>query len=618
MFGSRALWIPPQTSTIASHLPKAVGAAFAIERGRHLKHALPVPEDAIVLCSFGDASLNHSTALGALNAAMWAAHQHLPMPVLWVCEDNGLGISVHTPQGWIESTWGRRPAMPYFGADGLDVVDTWEKARAAAGYCRRRRAPAFLHLKLVRLLGHAGSDPELAYHDIERIKATEARDPLLASCRIACETGAATPAQLLELYEEIGERVAAAAEEAAHRRHLGSAAEIVAPLAPYSPERVREQAGRLADRERRIEFWGGEERLPERREPEHLAKLLNWGLHDLLLARPEVLVFGEDVARRGGVYGITSGLWRRFGGARVFNTLLDEQTILGLAIGAGHMDFLPLPEIQYLAYLHNAIDQLRGEAASLQFFSAGQFRNPMVVRIPSFAYQKGFGGHFHNDNGIAALREIPGIVLAAPSRGADAVRMLRTCMALAAVDGRVVVFLEPIALYMTRDLYEEGDGLWRDTYPAPGEAAPFGRARVYGPRGDHDLTIVSWANGLWRSMRAAQRLERENDVRVRVIDLRWLAPIDQKTLVLEARRSGRVLIVDEGRRSGGLSEAVATCLIEGFAPDPPPAIERLCGEDTYIPLGPAWHHVLPSTDTIVEAALHLLTCAPAGLGERVS
>ncbi len=119
-----------------------------------------------------------------------------------------------------------------------------------------------------------------------------------------------------------------------------------------------------------------------------------------------------------------------------------------------------MPEIQYLAYLHNAEDQLRGEAASLQFFSTGQFRNPMVVRVAGLAYQKGFGGHFHNDDAIAVLRDIPGLVIAVPARGDDAAAMLRTCLAAADIDGSVCVFLEPIALYHTRDLYEPGDGGW--------------------------------------------------------------------------------------------------------------------------------------------------------------
>ncbi len=166
---------------------------------------------------------------------------------------------------------------------------------------------------------------------------------------------------------------------------------------------------------RRHRAFGG--RLPEDEGPLTLAQSINRTLTDELAARPQMLVFGEDVARKGGVYGVTRGLLAAFGAGRVFDTLLDEQSILGLALGAGLAGLLPVPEIQYLAYLHNAADQIRGEAATLSFFSAGQYRNPMVVRIAGLGYQKGFGGHFHNDNGVAALRDIPGLVDRLPGHG---------------------------------------------------------------------------------------------------------------------------------------------------------------------------------------------------------
>src|SRR5204863_3737174 len=133
-------------------------------------------------------------------------------------------------------------------------------------------------------------------------------------------------------------------------------------------------------------------------------------------------------------------------------------------------------------------------ACSLQFFSQNQYRNPMVIRIAALGYQKGFGGHFHNDNSIAALRDIPSLVIACPSRGDDAAAMLRTCLALANVDGRVIAFLEPIALYMTKDLHREGDGAWQFPYPAPEVAVPLGEPRVYNESA-RDLAIITFGNG---------------------------------------------------------------------------------------------------------------------------
>lgn len=604
VFGSKSLWIPPQTSTIASHLPKAMGAAMALGRARRIGVETGIPDDAVIVCSFGDASANHSTAVGAINAAAWAHYQNLPMPVLFICEDNGLGISVRTPTGWIENNWSGRPDLRYFKADGLDLANAYDVATAAVAHCRRRRAPTFLHLRTVRLLGHAGSDVETAYRERHEIEAVEASDPLVLSCRTAIERGLASPAQLLESYQQIRARVVAASREAASRAPLRSAAEVMRPLAPYRPDLVRQEAEGADFHDARIAHFGAAEALPENSSKRrHMAMLINWALHDQMLKVPESILFGEDVARKGGVYHVTTGLAPKFGVGRVFNTLLDEQSILGLAIGAAHLGFVPLPEIQYLAYYHNAADQIRGEASSLQFFSNDQFRNPMVVRVASWGYQRGFGGHFHNDNSIAALRDVPGVVIACPSRGDDAVGMLRTCMALARVDGRVVFFLEPIALYMTKDLHEEKDDAWQFRYPAPGTATPFGKARVYADGDDADLTIVSWANGLWRSLRAASTLAHDHGIGARVVDLRWLQPLDAETLAAEAAATGRVLVVDEGRKTGGLSEAIFTQLVESLGDQV--ALARYCGEDTFIPTGPAWEQVLPDEAGIVRAALEL-------------
>lgn len=157
VFGSAAANVIPQTSTIASHLPRAVGLAFAIDRAARLGVSAQWPPDSVVLCSFGDASANHSTAAGAINAAIHTAHQGISMPILFVCEDNGIGISVPTPPDWIEQAYGDRPGLAFFSADGCDARDALTAGAAAAQWVRDRRTPAFLRLRTVRLLGHAGS-----------------------------------------------------------------------------------------------------------------------------------------------------------------------------------------------------------------------------------------------------------------------------------------------------------------------------------------------------------------------------------------------------------------------------------------------------------------------------
>ncbi|WP_101927113.1 MULTISPECIES: thiamine pyrophosphate-dependent enzyme [Luteimonas] len=602
VWGSKPLWVLPQTSTIASHLPKAFGTAIAIEQGRRIGHALPVPDDSIVICSFGDASSNHATAQTAFNAAGLTAYQKLPAPVLFVCEDNGIGISVKTPDGWIARNFAHRPDLDYIAADGLDLAGGYADVQRAVAHCRRTRRPTFLHLRTTRLMGHAGTDFEIEWRPLEELCAVEASDPLLRSAAIALESGLLSKDEVLALYESTRAACFAAAEAADRRPRLTTLAEVIAPLAPYSPAKVQAEATRVDHAPARAAVFGGEDRLPEAQPPRHLAIQLNQALHDLFAKYPETVLFGEDVARKGGVYTVTKGLQKAFGARRVFNTLLDETVILGLAQGYANMGMLPLPEIQYLAYFHNAGDQIRGEAASLQFFSNGQYRNPMVLRIASLGYQRGFGGHFHNDNSITALRDIPGLVVGCPSRGDDAAMMLRTLAALAKIDGRVCALLEPIALYMTKDLHAPGDGGWLTTYPPPDRALVFGEARVYAPEAT-DCVVFTFGNGVPMSLRAARAIEAARGWRLRVVDLRWLLPLNEAAIARHAAECARILVVDEGRRSAGVGEGVITAIAEAGLGEKP--MRRVVGADTFTPLAGAAFLVIPSEADIVAAAMAL-------------
>lgn len=599
VWGSKPLWVLPQTSTIASHLPKALGTAIAIEQARRIGHALPIPDDSIAICSFGDASSNHATAQTAFNTAQWTAYQKLPAPVLYVCEDNGIGISVKTPNGWIANNFRHRDGLDYFYADGLDIVEGYGQVEAAIEHCRRTRRPTFLHLRTTRIMGHAGTDFEIEWRSIEELMAVEASDPLLRSAQVALQSGLMSRDEVLALYEATRAKCFAAAEDADRRPRLQTLKDVMAPLAPYTPDKVQAEARRADYAEKRLAVFGDESKLPEKQPPRHLAIQINNALHDLFCKYPESLLFGEDVAQKGGVYTVTKGLHKSFKGARVFNTLLDETMILGLAQGFANLGMLPLPEIQYLAYFHNACDQIRGEACSLQFFSNGQYRNPMVMRVASLGYQRGFGGHFHNDNSITALRDIPGLVVGCPSRGDDAATMLRTMMALAKVDGRVCAYLEPIALYMTKDLYEAGDGQWLTSYPAPDQAMTLGEERVYNESA-RDLVIFSFGNGVPMSLRAARTIQQQRGWKVRVVDLRWLQPLNAEAIARHAGDCARILVVDEGRRSAGVGEGVITAVVEaGLGAKP---LARVVGADTYTPLAGAAFLVIPSDADIVAMA----------------
>ncbi len=591
VIGSKPLSIPPQTSTIASHLPKAMGAAFSVALARTQKKPdAAIPLDGVVYCSFGDASANHSTAQGAINAAALTAYRGLPLPLIFACEDNGIGISVKTPEGWVAANYAARPGLRYVSGDARDIVDAVRAGREAERCARGARKPVFLHMRTVRLMGHAGSDIETGYRDRAEINAEADQDPLLHSARRLMEETGASLTDIETLYADISARVERAMEAACDRPKLSSAKEVTAPLAPPKQMTVRRSAKML-------------DRAPDdsraKREPQHLSRLISLALAEEMEKDRNIVVFGEDVARKGGVYGATTRLQQKFGPARVFDTLLDEQSILGLGIGLAHNGFIPVPEIQFLAYVHNAEDQLRGEAASLSFFSNGQYANPMVVRIAGLAYQKGFGGHFHNDNSVAVFRDIPGVILACPSSGAEAVRMMREAFRLAREEGRVVVFLEPIALYGTKDIVE-GDGAMTAVFDDIDGAAAFGEPNIIGD--GRDLAIITYGNGTYLSQRAAHRLK-DAGVSTRIIDLRWLTPLPIDAIIDAIGSRRNVLIVDECRKTGGpAEEIIAQFADHGLSYN----LKRISGEDTFIPLGPAADTVLVSEESICTTVLGLL------------
>ena len=598
VLGCAHTYVPPQTSTIASHLPKAVGAAHSIGMAHRLKLTDAVlPNDSIILCSFGDASANHSTSQGAINAACWAAYQHLPMPIIFICEDNGIGISVRTPSGWIKANFAHRPALHYIGCDGADLNDALRGCQDAVTYARIQRRPVFLHMRTVRLMGHAGADVESSYSALASIEAAEAQDPLLHSARILFEQAGMSGEEIVARYQDMRTLVDRVAQDALAKPRLETVAQVMASIEPAVGAKV---SPALPDTGLRNAMFAKDVRNLAK--PVTLAKSINFALADLMLRYPNISLFGEDVAKKGGVYGVTQGLQDKFGAARVFDTLLDEQTILGLAIGMGHNGFVPIPEIQFLAYLHNAEDQIRGEAATLSFFSNQQYRNPMVLRIAGLPYQKGFGGHFHNDNSLAILTDIPGIIVVCPSNAADAPAMLRECVRMAHEDGRVVVFIEPIALYHTTDLSTPGDAGWVSSYLAPGEAASIG----FGEPGIHgngaELAIITYGNGYYLSRQAEPELRADN-IDLRIIDLRWLHPLNRGAIVAAVADCKKILIVDESRRSGSLSEKLMTILTEAGRGD---AVSRITAEDCFIPLGPAAELILPSKASIIEAAKTVL------------
>jgi 2-oxoisovalerate dehydrogenase E1 component len=598
VLGSKKLNIPPQTSTIASHVPKAVGTAFSIDRAKDLDiQERELKGNSIVLCSFGDASTNHATALSAFNTASWVTSQGGHVPVIFICEDNGTGISVPTDDKWIEQNFNNRHGIDYIQTDGLHLIDLMIKSRRADHDCRINRSPIFLHMKTVRLMGHAGSDVEVGYKPLPEIEATEFNDPLLHSARILMENQCLSSDEILSLYESSRDQLNHVFDAATLRPKLETAEDVMASI---TENRIEKITPKYPTKKERAALFGKE--FKRMGQPQHMAKLINYALSDILLRYENTLVFGEDVAQKGGVYHVTADLYKQYGIRRVFNSPLDETSIIGFGIGFGHNGFIPIPEIQFLAYLHNAEDQLRGEAATLPFFSEGRFTNPMVLRVPGLAYQKGFGGHYHNDNSLAIFRDIPGVILAVPSNGADAVKMLRTAVREAHENGRVVVFMEPIALYMTKDLHEPKDGKWNFEYPDVKEEIPVGEFATYGK--GKALTIITYGNGLFLSLQAQKELEKKLKKKIKVIDLRWLSDIDMPKLLKAIGTCENILIVDECRRTGCHGEGLLARLVSESKK--PMNVRLHAAEDSFISLGVAATATLPSKESIMKHALELV------------
>ena len=593
VLGSKALNIPPQTSTIASHLPKAVGAAFSLGLAKRIKSEhQQLPNDAVILCSFGDASLNHSTAQGAINTASWSAYQNSAVPMVFLCEDNGIGISTKTPRGWVEASISSRPGLEYIKCNGLDAVESYAAAHEAQRIARARKKPVFLHMSCIRLYGHAGPDVQTAYLDMNEVEAQEADDPLLHTARRLIENNIMSAENIVSLYLQTEARVARAAEKVVTRPKLQTSKDVSASIIP--PERDVRPSRALSPSERSELFGKSDSRAMT--EPQHMAKLLNFAMTDLMAETDELIMMGEDIGKKGGVYGVTQRLQQRFGPHRMIDTLLDEQSILGLAIGLAHNGFIPMPEIQFLAYLHNAEDQIRGEAATLPFFSNGQFTNPMVMRVAGLGYQRGFGGHFHNDNSLAVLRDIPGLIIACPSNGHDAVLMLREAVRLAREEQRIIAFIEPIAKYMTRDLHADGDGGWMSKYPLEGKIG-LGEIGVHGE--GKDIAIVTYGNGYYLSRQAAKVLKDAHNIDVKVIDIRWLAPLAEAALIDAVKDCTSILIVDECRKTGSQGEALQAL----FTSQTDSPVLLLASDDCFVATGPAYGVTMPSKDSIIEAAL---------------
>ena len=318
-----------------------------------------------------------------------------------------------------------------------------------------------------------------------------------------------------------------------------------------------------------------------------MVQAINATLHQEMERDERVVVFGQDVARNGGVFRATEGLLDRFGGERVVDTPLAEAAIVGAGVGLAVAGMVPVAEIQFLGFAYQAFHQIAGQMARLRYRSNGRFEMPMVVRAP-------FGGgvrtpELHSDSIEAQLANCPGLKIAMPSSAADAKGLL----AAAIRDPDPVLFLEPLRGYRAiRDEVPEGDHL-----------VPFGKARTV--RSGDDVVIVAWSYMVEVARRASVELEREG-VAARVVDLRTIVPLDVDALREAVETCGRVVVVQEAPETAGFaSEVIATINDEAFYSLEAP-VARVSGWDVPYPVGLLEDHCVPNVDRVVAAVCRTL------------
>jgi 2-oxoisovalerate dehydrogenase E1 component len=309
VLGHKNLHIPPQTSTIASHLPKALGTAYSILKAKKINSSHSIlPDDAIVVCSFGDASFNHASAQTTFNCAQWISYQNMSLPLIFICEDNGIGISVKTPNHWIRETAKRFSHIQYFECNGLDLMESYSVVKEAIEYTRTKRRPTFLRIKTVRLMGHAGSDIEMVYRTPSEIENSEKLDPIIKSISLLLKNNILSIEEIQKIYFDTKDRIDRVAQIVLTRPKLQDATEIMTSVVPK--KLLRETYFDKDQNKRKLIFDKEWDQLSQ---PQTMGKLLNWGLVDILHNYKEAVVFGEDVGKKGGVYNVTANLQKRFG-----------------------------------------------------------------------------------------------------------------------------------------------------------------------------------------------------------------------------------------------------------------------------------------------------------------
>ncbi len=589
-WGHRDLNIVSTSSPTGTQFLQAVGAA---ETGMRSEGAMELADlsrgDEVVLCTSGDGTTSEGEFWESLNSAC-----NLKLPVVYLIEDNGYAISVpvevNTAGGSISKLVASFPGLFVQEVDGCDPLASHEAMLKAHDYARQRKGPALVHAHVIRPYSHSLSDDEVHYRPTTERDADAARDPLVTFPRYLVDQGIATESELELIRQQADDEVTVATE--------------VALASPQPGPETIERFVYSPDVDPTAEQFDTEDDPQSSGEPTTMVDLLNACLKDEMARDPRIVVFGEDVADcsregnleavkgKGGVFKVTWGLQKQFGGRRVYNSPLAEANIVGRAIGLATRGMKPVVEIQFFDYIWPAYMQLRDELALMRWRSNNAFSAPVVVRVTYGGYLKG-GSVYHSQTGAAIFTGVPGLRVVCPATALDANGLLRT--AIRSEDP--VLFLEHKHLY--RQTYNKG------AYPGPNFMVPFGKAKVV-HEGDA-ATVITYGAVVQRAVQAARQLAEETGRRVEVIDLRSLNPVDWETIGASVAKTNRVIVAYEDSLSWGYGAEIAARIADDHFAWLDAPVRRVAATDTFVAYAPELEDViLPQVESLRRAMDEIL------------
>jgi 2-oxoisovalerate dehydrogenase E1 component len=581
-WGHKALNIASSSSPTGTQFLQAVGAAEATLRAKLLDITTGFQDDEVVYVSTGDGTTSEGEFWESLNTA-----SNLKLPVIYLVEDNGYAISVpvevNTAGGSISKLVSSFPDLFIQEVDGCDFIASYAAMTKAAEYARTRKGPALVHAHVIRPYSHSLSDDEVMYRPTTERDADAARDPVTTFPRWLVAEGHATDADISAIHEEVDALVLAATDDALAQPQ--PAADTVY-YGVYSPD--VDPTSEQFDTEDDPQFSGNETTMVD---------LLNACMKDEMRRDERIVVFGEDVADvsreqylgqvkgKGGVFKVTWGLQKEFGGTRVYNSPLAEANIIGRAIGLALRGFKPVVEIQFFDYIWPAYMQLRNELATMRWRSNNTFSAPVVVRTTYGGYIR--GAIYHSQTGASLFTHCPGLRVVCPATALDANGLLRT-----AIRGDdPVIFLEHKHLY--RQTYNKA------AYPGPNFMIPFGKAKTV--REGTDVTVVTYGATVQRAFAAANQAA-DNGLSVEVIDLRSLSPWDQDAVYASVKKTNRVIVAYEDSLSWGYGAEIASRIADDCFPWLDAPVRRIGSADTFVGYAPQLEDaILPQVEDFRKA-----------------